>query len=1099
MDIRSFFGGGGGASKSGATPAKPGGGKKPAAGKTPAFKSASKVGSSSKKDNGKAKTPPAKKKEEKVVVKPVAKKVVKEEPESQESTASKDVETVPPESDEEDEDDMPVRKAAAGQKRRASASRSKVITLSSDEEDDFEPPAKKKAAKPDSEDEASVASEEEEEEDDNDVDYVDESPSTKGKKGASPKGKKSVTSPISAAKKRASPAETKAAPASAAKKTKIATTPDSFFGGSGSTAVKTEAKPEPVVKSESVSADVVMGEDDEVNQGNVDVKIEVDVKVEEDAGSDSDVCVVESPSSPKVKREPAEVKRTAAATPARQMSASVVGTAGSSSTGGGDAPKKKWNPAWQGARAEALNPGSKTIPKAADNCLENMKFVTTGILESMGREEIEDLILGYGGKVAKAVSGKTNYLIAGTLLDDGRPANESKKYQDALNKNVKILSEDDFLALLASHAIEDEPEPEPTPAVVAKTEAAVAKSEPAAGKPKIANPYSGYAKPSNPYAKPAAKTPPAGASSKSTSTVSKGKGKASARADSKGELWADKYKPKDMSDIIGNPGEIKKLVEWLKTWEKYHLRGVEFPTKGKDNPGAKAALISGPPGIGKTSSAHVVANALGYSVTEFNASDTRNKAAMDTELQAALGSNVLNWSALSGPLVRQKRVVIMDEVDGMGGGDRGGMAELMKLIKKSKVPIICICNDRQSTKVRSLANHCYDLRFKRPIKTVIAKRMKAIAKSEGLDIDDNAAEMLSESVGNDIRQVLHALQMWNRKSDKVTYSQMKEGLHSISKDKGQRVNSFDATKMILGDPKKVPLWERFEAFFVDYQLIPLLVQQNWIDSILRSEKSTMMARFDQAAAAVSDMDLISGMVRGDTNHWELLPTQAAFTCRVGQSVQGWLAMPAFPMWLGQNSAQGKRRRLISELGMHMNARVTGDFNALRLSYVPALQAALTAPMREEGAEGAAKTSAMLDEYGLSRDDLFDVLGEFKFKERPDLIGKLDAKAKAALTREYNSSVHRSQALVEEMALPKKAAKKKRISKNIDFEEAGDIMDEDEKAALAVSDKEDSDEEDMSAFIKKAAKGKGKAKASAATTKKAPAKPKAAPNAKPKKK
>lgn len=55
----------------------------------------------------------------------------------------------------------------------------------------------------------------------------------------------------------------------------------------------------------------------------------------------------------------------------------------------------------------------------------------------------------------------------------------------------------------------------------------------------------------------------------------------------------------------------------------------------------------------------------------------------------------------------------MDEVDGMSAGDRGGMAELIQLIKKTKIPIICICNDRSSPKVRSLANYCLDLRFRR--------------------------------------------------------------------------------------------------------------------------------------------------------------------------------------------------------------------------------------------------------------------------------------------------------------------------------------------------------------------------------------------------
>jgi replication factor C subunit 1 len=36
----------------------------------------------------------------------------------------------------------------------------------------------------------------------------------------------------------------------------------------------------------------------------------------------------------------------------------------------------------------------------------------------------------------------------------------------------------------------------------------------------------------------------------------------------------------------------------------------------------------------------------------------------------------------------------MDEVDGMSAGDRGGIAAIINMIKTTKVPIICICNDR---------------------------------------------------------------------------------------------------------------------------------------------------------------------------------------------------------------------------------------------------------------------------------------------------------------------------------------------------------------------------------------------------------------------
>lgn len=56
--------------------------------------------------------------------------------------------------------------------------------------------------------------------------------------------------------------------------------------------------------------------------------------------------------------------------------------------------------------------------------------------------------------------------------------------------------------------------------------------------------------------------------------------------------------------------------------------------------------------------------------------------------------NTNSIAAAIGGLATQKSVIIMDEVDGVGAGDRGGIAALIKIIKESKTPIICICNDR---------------------------------------------------------------------------------------------------------------------------------------------------------------------------------------------------------------------------------------------------------------------------------------------------------------------------------------------------------------------------------------------------------------------
>lgn len=55
-----------------------------------------------------------------------------------------------------------------------------------------------------------------------------------------------------------------------------------------------------------------------------------------------------------------------------------------------------------------------------------------------------------------------------------------------------------------------------------------------------------------------------------------------------------------------------------------------FKQENADKSGlVRAALISGPPGVGKTSAAHLVGRSLGFNIVEFNASDTRSKKSLD--------------------------------------------------------------------------------------------------------------------------------------------------------------------------------------------------------------------------------------------------------------------------------------------------------------------------------------------------------------------------------------------------------------------------------------------------------------------------------------
>ena len=103
-------------------------------------------------------------------------------------------------------------------------------------------------------------------------------------------------------------------------------------------------------------------------------------------------------------------------------------------------------------------------------------------------------------------------------------------------------------------------------------------------------------------------------------------------------------------------------------------------------------MIYGPPGIGKTTAAHLIAKSEGFDIVESNASDTRSKKLMESSLKGVLDNKSLMGYFGRGDdkvdVSKQKLVLIMDEVDGMSAGDRGGVGQLASICRKTSVCIL---------------------------------------------------------------------------------------------------------------------------------------------------------------------------------------------------------------------------------------------------------------------------------------------------------------------------------------------------------------------------------------------------------------------------
>lgn len=205
-------------------------------------------------------------------------------------------------------------------------------------------------------------------------------------------------------------------------------------------------------------------------------------------------------------------------------------------------------------------------------------------------------------------------------------------------------------------------------------------------------------------------------------------------------LWVEKYRPKYVSEIIGNEEAKTTFVNWLE--------------KGKKRK-KKAVLLYGPAGVGKTALMNAASNQFGFTIIEMNASDARTEKAINK-----VGKPATSYAALDQFSAETKgNILFLDEVDGVfGQQDRGGIGAIVKIVKESLVPVVMAANDTDLKKLRPLKKVCLLIRFQ-PIRIpLIITMLRRICLKENIEAEFEALERIACNSQGDVRSAINDLQ-----------------------------------------------------------------------------------------------------------------------------------------------------------------------------------------------------------------------------------------------------------------------------------------------------------------------------------------------------
>jgi len=330
-------------------------------------------------------------------------------------------------------------------------------------------------------------------------------------------------------------------------------------------------------------------------------------------------------------------------------------------------------------------------------------------------------------------------------------------------------------------------------------------------------------------------------------------------------MFTSIYRPKKIADFVGNKNVIKSFIEWLLEWD---------PSNKKN----KCALVSGLTGIGKTLLVELILKKHDYNIINLGLDDERDKDYMNNVIRPLLKTK----KTFDG----QENVLVVSDID--SGGDYGFMSCLTDCIKETKIPIICICNNRYEQSIKPILNYCFDIKMSKPSYQDTYRLVYNIVVTEKIKIKESEVKELYEQSNGDIRFIINTIQFGLRKGKKNVQSS----------------NIFETTGNLMSIDETID--SKYETYWLANDIHPLMVQENYVNNIMGiNDQLKRLDNLAYSADALSDTDIFETQV--NMAKWEFEP-YVGLSIINATSKCNKKAMIKFPQYLGRVSMMYKNRR-----------------------------------------------------------------------------------------------------------------------------------------------------------------------------------------------